>query len=72
MIESYIVARERLLKPGGKMYPDHAVLHAAPFSAHHLRLLRALRALRVLPAPLSAEAQVCLCAARPRRHLCRG
>ena len=32
MIESYIVARTRLLKPGGKMYPDHAVLHAAPFS----------------------------------------
>ena len=31
MIESYIVARDTLLKPGGKMYPDHAVLHAAPF-----------------------------------------
>ena len=31
MIESYIVARDMLLKPGGKMYPDHAVLHAAPF-----------------------------------------
>ena len=31
MIESYIVARDMLLKPGGTMYPDHAVLHAAPF-----------------------------------------
>lgn len=31
MIESYLVARDLLLKPGGKMYPDHAVLHASPF-----------------------------------------
>ena len=31
MIESYLVARDMLLKPGGKMYPDHAALHAAPF-----------------------------------------
>ena len=31
MLESYLVARDALLKPGGKMYPDHSVLHAAPF-----------------------------------------
>jgi len=31
MLESYLVARDMLLKPGGKMFPDHAVLHAAPF-----------------------------------------
>lgn len=32
MLESYIVARDQLLRPGGKMFPDHAVLYAAPFS----------------------------------------
>jgi len=32
MLESYLVARDRLLKPGGKMYPDQAVLYAAPFT----------------------------------------
>ena len=32
MLESYVVARDRLLKPGGKMFPDHATLFAAPFT----------------------------------------
>jgi len=31
MLESYLVARDAHLKPGGKMFPDHSVLHAAPF-----------------------------------------
>ena len=32
MLESYVAARDHLLKPGGKMFPDHSVLYAAPFS----------------------------------------
>jgi len=32
MLESYLWARDNLLKPGGKMFPDRAVLYAAPFS----------------------------------------
>lgn len=32
MIESYLIARDRLLKPGGKMFPDKATMYAAPFS----------------------------------------
>ena len=32
MLESYITARDKLLKPGGKMFPDRATLFAAPFS----------------------------------------
>jgi ubiquinone/menaquinone biosynthesis C-methylase UbiE len=36
MLESYIRARDALLKPGGKMYPDRATLFAAPFSDEQL------------------------------------
>ena len=36
MLESYIHARETLLKPGGKMFPDRATLFAAPFSDEQL------------------------------------
>lgn len=32
MLESYLRARDALLKPGGKMFPDRALLYAAPFS----------------------------------------
>ncbi|KAL1503590.1 hypothetical protein AB1Y20_012068 [Prymnesium parvum] len=32
MIESYLIARDALLKPGGKMFPDRATLYAAPFT----------------------------------------
>jgi len=32
MLESYLHARDKLLKPGGKMFPDRAVMYAAPFS----------------------------------------
>merc|ERR1740130_90267 len=32
MLESYLWARDNLLKPGGKMFPDRAVMYAAPFS----------------------------------------
>jgi len=32
MLESYLVARDNLLKPGGKMFPDRSVLYVAPFS----------------------------------------
>ncbi len=31
MLESYIIARQRYLKPGGKMYPSEAYLCVAPF-----------------------------------------
>ena len=32
MLESYIHARDALLKPGGKMFPDRSTLFAAPFT----------------------------------------
>ena len=32
MLESYLRARDSLLKPGGKMFPDKSELFAAPFS----------------------------------------
>lgn len=32
MLESYLVARDNLLKPGGKMFPDKSSLFLAPFS----------------------------------------
>jgi len=32
MLESYLIARDSLLKPGGKMFPDRATLYAAPFT----------------------------------------
>eukprot|EP00441_Pelagodinium_beii_P040205 CAMPEP_0197632300 /NCGR_PEP_ID=MMETSP1338-20131121/9116_1 /TAXON_ID=43686 ORGANISM="Pelagodinium beii, Strain RCC1491" /NCGR_SAMPLE_ID=MMETSP1338 /ASSEMBLY_ACC=CAM_ASM_000754 /LENGTH=526 /DNA_ID=CAMNT_0043203859 /DNA_START=51 /DNA_END=1631 /DNA_ORIENTATION=+ len=32
MIESYLVARDRFLKPGGKMYPNAGTICIAPFS----------------------------------------
>ena len=31
MLESYIIARDRFLKPGGKMFPSQAYLCIAPF-----------------------------------------
>ncbi len=32
MLESYIVARKRFLKPGGLMFPTTGTLHASPFT----------------------------------------
>jgi histone-arginine methyltransferase CARM1 len=32
MLESYIIARQRFLKPGGLMFPTRGTIHAAPFS----------------------------------------
>jgi histone-arginine methyltransferase CARM1 len=32
MIESYLTARERFLKPGGKMYPSNGTIFLCPFS----------------------------------------
>jgi len=32
MLESYLVARDTLLKPGGKMFPDFATMFVAPFT----------------------------------------
>eukprot|EP00308_Calcidiscus_leptoporus_P017094 CAMPEP_0119356582 /NCGR_PEP_ID=MMETSP1334-20130426/5153_1 /TAXON_ID=127549 /ORGANISM="Calcidiscus leptoporus, Strain RCC1130" /LENGTH=403 /DNA_ID=CAMNT_0007370655 /DNA_START=69 /DNA_END=1280 /DNA_ORIENTATION=+ len=32
MLESYLAARDALLKPGGAMFPDFACLYAAPFT----------------------------------------
>ena len=32
MLESYLVARDAHLKPGGKMFPSESTLYAAPFS----------------------------------------
>lgn len=37
MMESFLVARDRFLKPGGKMYPSRARLHFAPFQDPFLR-----------------------------------
>ena len=31
MLESYVIAREKFLKPGGKMFPTEAYLCVAPF-----------------------------------------
>lgn len=31
MLESYVIARNKFLKPGGKMYPSEAYLCIAPF-----------------------------------------
>lgn len=31
MLESYVIARDKFLKPGGKMYPSEAYLCVAPF-----------------------------------------
>lgn len=31
MLESYVIARDKFLKPGGKMYPSEAYLCIAPF-----------------------------------------
>ena len=32
MLESYIIARQRFLKPGGLMFPSRGTIHCAPFS----------------------------------------
>ena len=31
MLETYVIARDRFLKPGGKMFPSEANLHICPF-----------------------------------------
>lgn len=36
MLESYIAARERFLKPGGKMMPSRGTIYIAPFCDHGL------------------------------------
>eukprot|EP00899_Mesostigma_viride_P018984 jgi/Mesvir1/27087/Mv20773-RA.2 len=36
MIESYVVARDRFLKPGGKMYPSEGRIFVMPFSDEQL------------------------------------
>ena len=36
MLETYIIARDRFLKPGGRMFPSVGRIHAAPFSDEYL------------------------------------
>ena len=38
MIESFIVARDRFLRPGGKMFPSEGSIFLAPFTDHSLYL----------------------------------
>jgi len=39
-IDSYLVARDRFLKPGGLLFPDHASIHVAGFQGTEDRALR--------------------------------
>lgn len=32
MLESYMIARQMFLKPGGKMFPNSGTIFAAPFT----------------------------------------
>jgi hypothetical protein len=34
MLESYIVARQKFMRPGGKMFPSTGTIYAAPFTDH--------------------------------------
>lgn len=36
MLETYVIARQRFLKPGGKMFPSIGRIHLAPFSDEYL------------------------------------
>eukprot|EP00897_Mesotaenium_endlicherianum_P003545 jgi/Mesen1/3218/ME001865S02419 len=45
MLETYVIARERFLKPGGKMYPSLGRIHVAPFSDEYLYIEIANKAL---------------------------
>lgn len=36
MLESYIAARERFMKPGGKMFPGFSTIYVCPFSDNSL------------------------------------
>eukprot|EP00850_Spirogloea_muscicola_P016734 SM000138S00041 [mRNA] locus=s138:87622:91910:- [translate_table: standard] len=45
MLESYIIARDRFLKPGGKMFPSVGRIYMAPFSDEYLFVELANKAL---------------------------
>ena len=32
MLETFVIARDKFLKPGGRMFPTRANLHIVPFS----------------------------------------
>jgi type I protein arginine methyltransferase len=32
MLETFVIARDKFLKPGGRMFPTRADLHIVPFS----------------------------------------
>jgi len=36
MLESYIAARDRFMKPGGLMFPGHSTIYVCPFSDNAL------------------------------------
>ncbi|XP_031111952.1 probable histone-arginine methyltransferase 1.3 isoform X2 [Ipomoea triloba] len=44
MLESYVIARDRFLVPGGKMFPTEGRIHMAPFSDEYLYLEMANKA----------------------------
>ncbi|KAK3125990.1 hypothetical protein QOZ80_7BG0612400 [Eleusine coracana subsp. coracana] len=45
MLESYVIARDRLLAPNGKMFPTTGRIHMAPFSDEYLYVEMANKAL---------------------------
>ncbi|MCO5555341.1 hypothetical protein L7F22_008887 [Adiantum nelumboides] len=45
MLESYIISRDRFLKPNGKMFPSLGRIHLAPFSDEYLHVEIASKAL---------------------------
>ncbi|CAI7923517.1 unnamed protein product [Closterium sp. NIES-54] len=45
MLETYVIARNRFLKPGGKMFPSAGRIHVAPFSDEYLYVEMANKAL---------------------------
>ncbi|KAF0907681.1 hypothetical protein E2562_020453 [Oryza meyeriana var. granulata] len=45
MLESYVIARDRFLVPGGKMFPTTGRIHMAPFSDEYLYVEMANKAL---------------------------
>ncbi|KQK14705.1 probable histone-arginine methyltransferase CARM1 isoform X2 [Brachypodium distachyon] len=45
MLESYVIARDRFLAPGGKMFPTTGRIHMAPFSDEYLYVEMANKAL---------------------------
>ncbi|KAH7434368.1 hypothetical protein KP509_06G014400 [Ceratopteris richardii] len=45
MLESYVISRDRFLKPNGKMFPSIGRIHLAPFSDEYLHVEIASKAL---------------------------